>query len=31
MQNDYSLRYLPMFYDDLDEKISYIASALTFM
>ncbi len=28
MQNDYSLRYLPMFYDDLDEKISYIANEL---
>ena len=28
MNKDYKLRYLPVFYEDLDEKITYIAEKL---
>ncbi len=28
MNNKYELRYLPIFYDDLQEAVSYIANTL---
>ena len=29
MDNDYELRYLPLFYEDMFEKVSYIRKVIT--